>query len=194
MFGNIYQLLIFLIDTVFDLFLYLLVIRFIIASAGGTTNEQISMIVSRATSFITTPVRKIIPDYKGIEIGTLVVIFVVAIIKAFLHIVIPFGIPSVVNLILGMILMAIGYTFFIFCQVLFYAILLFAILSWVQPGLAINRLLARITVPLLRPFQKVVPPMGGIDFSPIIPLVLIQLILIMAVSNLIAKGQAIALG
>lgn len=194
MFGNIYQLLVFLIDTAFDIFLYILVFRFLIASAGGDNHEPIVQFISRATSFITTPVRKFIPDYKGVEVGTLVIIFLVALLKSLLRIIIPFSISSFVNLFIGIVIMAFGFSLLIFGQAFFYLILFQAIISWIQPGLPLNRILTRITSPVLKPFQKLIPPISGIDFSPLVPLILIQLLNIMVVSSIISTGQAFAIG
>ncbi|MCE5393196.1 MAG: YggT family protein [Acidithiobacillus sp.] len=60
---------------------------------------------------------------------------------------------------------------------LFWAVFIRAILTWVQPDPynPIVRFLDRVTSPILQPLQRLVPPMGGIDFSPLLALLLIQL-------------------
>lgn len=52
------------------------------------------------------------------------------------------------------------------------------IMSWVrpEPGGALGRFLFDVTDPLLRPFQKILPPLAGLDFSPILALVVIQIL------------------
>lgn len=53
-----------------------------------------------------------------------------------------------------------------------------ALLSWVDPGMrsGIGRILVDITEPLLGPIRRALPSMGGIDFSPIILIILLQFI------------------
>ncbi|MCE5387618.1 MAG: YggT family protein [Acidithiobacillus sp.] len=60
---------------------------------------------------------------------------------------------------------------------LFWAVFIRAILTWVQPDPynPIVRFLDRVTSPILQPLQRHIPPMGGIDFSPLVALLLIQL-------------------
>jgi YggT family protein len=63
-------------------------------------------------------------------------------------------------------------------NVLVIAIIIRAIVSWVMPqdSSGLTRVLLDITEPILAPIRRVLPPVGGIDFSPILALVLIQLL------------------
>lgn len=193
MFGSIHGILIFLITQIFDIFNYILIFRVLLAATGTYSAEPIAQVVVKATSFITTPVRKFIPDYKNIEVGTIVLIFVLAFIKNLLRIIISFGVPNVVNLLIGVIIMAFADGLNLFCWVLFFLILVKAILSWIQPGIH-NPMLDRIVEPVLRPARKIIPPMSGIDFSAILPLIVLQLISFFILNPIIAKGYNIALG
>ena len=57
-------------------------------------------------------------------------------------------------------------------------VLVAVIASWVQlpPSNPIGRIIYGLTEPLLRPIRRVLPPMGGIDFSPVVLLVIVQLV------------------
>lgn len=193
MFGSIHGILVFLITQVFDIFNYILIFRVLLAATGSYSNEPLVQVVVRATSFITTPVRKFIPDYKNIEVGTIVLIFVLAFIKNLLRILISFGVPDILSLIMGLFVMAIGDVLNLFCWVLFFLILIKAILSWIQPNLP-NPMLDRIVNPILRPAQRFIPPVSGIDFSAILPLIFLQLLSFFVFNPIIAKGYNIALG
>lgn len=59
-------------------------------------------------------------------------------------------------------------------QTLFMLVLGYAILSWVQPGSSVYGLLARLTEPLLTPLRRVIPPIGGVDLSALVLLVVLQ--------------------
>lgn len=193
MFSNIHGILIYLITSVFDIFLYILIFRFILAAVGAYGSEPLIQVIVKLTTFVTTPVRKFIPDYRNYEIGTLTLIFVLAFIKNFLRIVIPFGFTSVVGLFIGVIIMAIGDVCLLFSTTIFVIILIKALLSWIQPTMP-NSLLDRIANPILRPFQRIIPPVNGLDFSPIIPLIGLQLLNLFVFNLIIAKGSVIALG
>jgi YggT family protein len=49
------------------------------------------------------------------------------------------------------------------------------LVSWLQPGSSFYAMLARLVAPLLEPVRRVVPPLGGIDLSPVIVLLLLQM-------------------
>ncbi len=85
----------------------------------------------------------------------------------------------------------IGFAIFIvrsLLNLLLFAILASAVLSWLVAFNVINlrnqfvysvvRFLDAVTTPVLRPFQKIIPPLGGVDLSPIAVILLIQGILI----------------
>jgi YggT family protein len=64
------------------------------------------------------------------------------------------------------------------CTVLSLAIIVRALMSWVMPvgGTGITRVLIDVTEPILAPIRRVLPPLGGIDFSPLLAIILIQVI------------------
>ena len=66
----------------------------------------------------------------------------------------------------------------ILCTVLSLAIIVRALMSWVMPvgGTGITRVLIDVTEPILAPIRRVLPPLGGIDFSPLLAIILIQVI------------------
>jgi YggT family protein len=66
-------------------------------------------------------------------------------------------------------------------QTLIILVLGFAILSWVQPGSPIYALLGRLTEPVLAPLRRVIPPIGGVDISAIVLIVLLQIALMILV-------------
>lgn len=73
---------------------------------------------------------------------------------------------------------------------LFWAILIRAILSWVQPDPRnpIVQFLERVTGPILYPLQRIIPPLGGIDLSPLVAMLLIELIKGLLVNAILKLG------
>jgi len=66
-------------------------------------------------------------------------------------------------------------------QTMFILVLGFAILSWVQPGSPAYVLLGRLTEPALAPLRRVIPPIGGVDISALVLIVLLQIALMILI-------------
>jgi len=53
-------------------------------------------------------------------------------------------------------------------------LIIYAILSWTQPGSPVSAVIDRLCAPLLAPFRRVIPLVGGVDLSPLAMLVVLQ--------------------
>jgi YggT family protein len=187
--GTLREALIFLINTVFDLYLFILIIRILLAYAGANYFDPITQFIVKATNFIVKPVRQVIPNYRQIELSTIVIILVLQIIKFILIYLLSFGFPN----ILGLLVIAFADTLRLVLQTFFYAILLQAVLSWLQPNSPVSHVLYQITAPVMTPLRRMIPPIGGVDISPIPALIIIQLINILLINQLIAFGMGLSL-
>jgi YggT family protein len=96
--------------------------------------------------------------------------------------------------VLGLLLLSMGDAIKLLLEVFFYAILVQALLSWIQPGSPINYVLYQFTAPILRPFQRFIPTINGIDISAIPALITLQFLIIILVSPLMAAGWGVAFG
>ncbi len=181
--------LLFLVTAVFDAYLYILMIRLILVWGNADYYNPIIQFIAKCTDAIIKPIRRRIPNYRHLESATLLVIFVLSIVKYLLLCLISFGMPN----FLGVIILAIGNCFKLVIDCFFYAILLQALLSWIQPGSPINDVLYQFNSPLMRPAQRMIPPISGIDISPIPVLLMLQLLIIIVVSPLLAYGLGIAI-
>jgi YggT family protein len=63
-------------------------------------------------------------------------------------------------------------------SLLTYAIIIRAVLSWVRPNPnnPLVRLLNKVTDPIMKPLERIIPPLGGLDITPVIAIVLIQVV------------------
>ena len=170
---------IFLIDTLFSIYIAIMLLRFILQQAGADFYNPISQFVVKATQPLVKVARRFIPSIRKIDTATLVLVLSLIVIK----LVILFSIAG--QPINGIELLTRGLydlgslTFDIFIVALFVQ----AILSWVNPGQynTINSLLHQITEPVLRPARRLLPPMSGMDLSPMVAMVdlwLIKLLLL----------------
>ena len=182
--------LLFLVNTLFDLYLLLLVIRLLLAFAGANYFNPIIQFIIKFTQPLVGPLRRMIPNRYGIEFSTLLIILVIEMVKFFLVGLLSIGMAN----ILGLIVLAVADTLKLILNTYFFAILIQAILSWIQPYSPANQILAAMTTPIIRPLQRVIPPIGGFDITPIPALIILQLLIILVAGPLFALGTGIAFG
>lgn len=182
--------LLFLVNTLFDLYLIILIVRLILVYVGANYFDPFTQFIVRLTDFLVKPLRKVIKNVNRIEIATLLLIFVLSLIKFLLVLLIYGHTPNPV----GLFILAFADFLRLIINVFFYAILLQAILSWVQPYSPINRTLYQFTYPIMAPFRRLIPPIAAIDVSPVLVLIMLQLLLILLISPLTSLGFALAFG
>ncbi|MGD8207244.1 MAG: YggT family protein [Thiohalocapsa sp.] len=171
--------LVFLIKTLFGLYIAVVVIRFLLQWARADFYNPISQFVVTLTSPVLRPMRTLIPGYGRFDLSALVLAWLLKALElALLSLLLGLGrnplaalawaVPALVGLVINILL---------------FAVLIRVILSWVNPdpyNPAVG-LLARLTDPILEPAQRLIPPISGIDLSPMavmIGLVLMEMLLV----------------
>src|SRR3990167_5696895 len=79
--SGIHEGLLFLVTTLFDLYLFVLVVRVLLVLAGANYYDPITQFVVKCTDFAVKPLRRLIPNVRGIEVATIVLIFALELIK-----------------------------------------------------------------------------------------------------------------
>jgi YggT family protein len=177
----------FLVNTIFDLYLLVLMARVILAWVHADYFNPLTQIIIKLTQPIVGPLRRVIPNYAGIEFSTLLVIFALEMLKFLFIGMLAFGLPTNV---FGLMVLAGADMVKLLLNTFFYAIFLQAILSWIQPGPSpITRTLMQITSPVIRPIQRLMPPVSGFDLSPIPALIILQLLIIVLVNPMYDIGM-----
>ena len=176
----------FLLSTIFNLLTLLFLLRFFLQLFKSPFNNPLSYMVVSLTDFAVKPARRIIPSWGRIDLSTLIL----ALLTQFLLQLsliwlrdIPISLVgnSIWTSLIGMSFLGVIRTTL---DVFFYAILLQVILSWVNPQSPISSVLNNLTKPVLAPIQRILPNAGGMDFSPVVALILIQMINISVVKTL----------
>ena len=171
----------FLIITIFDLYLMVILLRFFLQLFRADFYNPLSQFVVRATNPVLKPLRQIIPGLGGIDISSLVFAFVVSLLKFFLvFAVVNGGVPAFYKLLI----LSISDLLTQSVNLLFWLILIRVLMSWINPGLnnPIMAVIYQLTEPLMAPVRRMLPPMGGLDLSPII-LLLGMRFLLMAIES-----------
>lgn len=138
------------------------------------------------THWLVGPVRKILPrsmSQSPIDWGSLLAAVLLAIGYGGLRLMLGAALaPSSVGVVAPLVAIP-GLAFYLLIRVLLqgliFLLLVFAVLSWVQPGAPVMGTLDRLCSPLLRPIRRVVPQIGGVDLSVLVLIVLLQIGLIL---------------
>lgn len=160
---------VFLIDTVFDIYIALVLLRFLLQQVGADFYNPISQFIVKATQPPVVIARRIIPSLRGIDVASLALAVLLIFFKLVILLALGGVQPSISALLIQTLYDLIQLTFDVFIVALFIQ----ALLSWINPDPynPVSALLASLTRPILRPIQKRLPPMGGLDLSTIAALI-----------------------
>lgn len=181
------QALIFLLETILGLFALALLLRFYLQAARAPARNPLSQFLAALTDFMVLPARRVIPGLWGYDMSTLLLAWAVEVLLIVsVRAISGFEMgPTVGTAIVGLILLAVVNLVKRFLYILMVAVIAQAILSWVSPRSPAMSVLVSLTRPFLRPFQRRIPAVGGVDLSPLLVLVLCQLLLLWPVAPLI---------
>lgn len=165
----------YLVQTLISMYLLAMLLRFLLQVVRADFYNPICQFLVKVTNPLVVPLRRIIPGIGGIDLATLILslLLQVAAIVALL-LLNGLGLPNPALLVLWAALGVIG----LLVNIYFFALLAMIILSWIAPGSqhpAIY-LLHQITEPVMAPFRKMLPSMGGLDLSPILLFIVINII------------------
>lgn len=176
----------FLLTTVLNLLTMLFLLRFFMQLFRVPFNNPLAYMVVSLTDFAVKPARRIIPSLGKFDLSTLFLALLTQLIlqlsMAWLR-GFPLGVAGQ-SAWAGLIGMGFLGVLRISLDVFFYAIMLQVILSWVNPHSPISGVLHSLTRPILEPIQRILPMASGIDFSPIVALILLQMINVSVIKTL----------
>ncbi|MGM8060288.1 YggT family protein [Vogesella indigofera] len=174
----------FLIKTISELFVLVLLMRFYLQVARAPFKHPLTQFVIAVSNFAVLPLRRWIPAWRSYDTATMVLAWVVsllALISILLLNPLPYDLLHPQSW-LSLTLLALLDVFRLSLYLLMGAVFVLAILSWVNPYNGLRPVLEALTRPYLRPFQRAV--IGGVDLSPLVLLLVIQVILMLPVRML----------
>lgn len=165
----------YLIQTLLTLALLAVVLRFLLQLVRADFYNPISQFLARLTNPLVLPLRRVVPSLGGLDLSSLLLALVLqmAAIVALLALN-GVGPPNIGLLLVWSVLGVLG----LMVNIYFFALLAMIILSWIAPASRHPALLLlfQLTEPVMAPFRKMLPNMGGLDFSPILVFILINII------------------
>jgi YggT family protein len=171
------------VDVAFGLIVYALIARLHIQLLRAPFRNPIGQAVMALTDWIVKPLRRVFPGFRGVDWASLVAAFVFQLLwLAALQAIFGRGFAldgAGIAYIVGASLLELVKSML---WLLIVVVIVQAVLSWVAPDGPLAGLLNAMTFPFLRPLRRVIPPIGGaLDLTPLILIVILQLVLILPV-------------
>tara|TARA_R110001592_G_scaffold7583_2_gene42261 strand:- start:6450 stop:7013 length:564 start_codon:yes stop_codon:yes gene_type:complete len=172
MFSEIFTL---VLDTLSSLYLMIILLRFILQLSRADFYNPVSQFIVKATNPLLIPLRRIIPSIGGIDTASIVLaILFQTLVITLKMLVLSGGVANPVFLIALSVVMVLD----VLLKVYFWALIIMIVASWVAPGSGNPALVLinQIVEPLMKPFRKMLPAMGGLDLSPILVFLVIKVL------------------
>jgi len=168
------QIGVYLVDTVFAFFVMLLLARFHFQWLRVPFRNPVGEFVLATTSWMVMPVRRVIPSLAGLDLATLLLAWVLEGVAIWIKAAIVGVEPSFLVIAGVAALGLVRYSLYI----LVFAIIVQVIFSWINPYAPMAPVFNAMTAPFLRPLRRFIPPLGNVDLTPLVLLVIIQILLI----------------
>lgn len=164
----------FLITALFDLYILAVMLRFLLGAVRADFYNPVSQFLVRITNPLLVPLRKVIPSIRNYDTASLVLMLLLQLIALTLVVLLRGATPPVPTLVMA----AIAELLLLVINIYFFGIIIQVIISWINPGHynpALD-LLQSLTRPVLSPLQRLIPPISGIDISPVFAIIGLQVL------------------
>lgn len=179
-----------IVTFVFGILLFVVLLRVLLQLVRANFYNPICQAVYKLTNPVLMPLQKVLPVWRGLNTAGCAVGWLLACLWVALPVwMVGSSIGPLPLLVLGFAQL-LSFTL----QTLFWITLVRVILSWVNPDFdqPAVPLVYRISDLLLKPFQRVLPPLGGFDLSPLVALLAVQLAQALVVAPLFGFGARLA--
>ena len=170
------EALIYIIQTLGSLYLLIVLLRFILQLVRADFYNPLSQFIVRATQPLLRPMRRVIPSVAGLDMSSLLLAILVQLLLMVVSLTLMgYGVGG---FLLQLLIWSIISVTSLFLKVFFFALIVSVILSWVAPN-SYNpaaQLVNQLCEPMLAPFRRLLPNLGGLDISPIFAFIAINLI------------------
>lgn len=172
-----------LIETLFSIYIVSVLLRFLFQIVRADFYNPFSQFLVRFTNPPLLPLRRVIPGLAGIDLASVVLLLLLQALKLFLLALLQGFAPQPGMIVILSVVQLLELTIWVFIIAIFVRVLA----SWFANPYGGNPfldLVTSLTEPLMRPARRFIPPMSGVDLSPIAVLLILQLLLLL-ISNLL---------
>ncbi len=180
--------LVFILRTLFDLYILTFAMRLLLQWAAVDKRNPLVQFILRVTNPLVIPLRRLLPPFGRIDTATVVVLVGLQVLATVLVVRIgcigePEILPTLSLALLNLVRLALS--------IFTWSIIIYVVLSWISPG-GYNpgaALVAAIVEPVLAPFRRLIPAIGGLDLSPLFALIAIQAVSMLLPVDRILSGM-----
>lgn len=166
----------FLVDTLLNLYLMVVMLRFWLQAARADFYNPLSQFIVKATNPLLIPLRRVIPALGKLDTASIVLVLLVGLAKITVLFLFSGQNLAPLTLLNGALFITLKEAM----SLLFWVLIIRAILSWFSQGRnPMEYVLHQLTEPLLAPVRKIIPPMGGLDLSVLVVLIALQFLQIL---------------
>ncbi len=174
--------LIFIVDSLLALVVGAFLLRLLFQLVRADFRNPFSQAIVRLTNPVVVPLRKVLPPVGRVDTASVVAVVLAQMVRTALRFSLGLGAaPSLVTLLLLAVIELLDTTLLLYLV----AIFVYVLLSWVSPDgyNPVGRLLSSLVEPLLAPFRRALPTLGGLDLSPVV------VILLLSVLRMVLEGR-----
>ena len=160
---------VFLIQSVFGFYILAVMLRFLLQCVRADFYNPLVQFLVRITNPLLLPLRRFVPGYRGLDLASVVLAFALQLLEVLL-VTALFGRSLDIG---GVLLVTVMELLKLLINIYLWGVIIQAVLSWINPDPRhpAARVLAQLTAPLLRPARRLLPPVSGVDLSPVLVVV-----------------------
>ena len=180
--GHIGNAATFLVETLFGLYILIVMLRLLLQWVRADFYNPLSQLIVRLTQPVLAPMRRTMPAIAGIDLASVVLLLFLQIAEQW----IVTGVLGHRASFAALLAFSVAELLQLAIYIFLFSILIQVVMSWINPGAynPVLGLLYHLNEPLLTPARRLVPPIGGLDLSPIVVMVALQLAAILLVAPL----------
>jgi len=163
-----------LIDTVVAFLVFLLLARFHFQWLHVPFRNPMGEFLLAVTNWVVMPARRVIPGLAGLDLATLILAWAFQALGLWAQAAIVGAEPSALAVAAVAAVDLLRYSLYI----LVFAVFVQVAISWINPDAPLGPLFDMVTRPFLRPLRRYVPPVGRVDLSPLVLLLVLYILLI----------------
>lgn len=182
---------VYLVSLVFGLYIFAVMLRFLLQLVRADFYNPLSQFLIAITNPCLRHLRRWVPGYFGIDWPSLILLVLLQGMEICLIVLLRGGgIPALT----GLPVLILAHLVELCIWIYLFVIILLVILSWINPGAysPVTVLMHQLTQPLLRPLRRLLPPARGLDWSPLVAIILLNLLLLLVVAPLRDLGNLLS--
>ena len=173
------SVLLLVLDAAFSFITLMLLARFFMQWQRVSFRNQIGQFVVATTDWVVRPLRRVVPGLLGLDMASLIPAWIFQTVFVFIELSLRGAQPggSIGGLVLGLWGLGLLELARMAIYLVFGVVLMSAILSWVSPHAPAAPVFHNLSAPFLRPFRRIIPPIANVDLSPLVLLLVLQIVL-----------------